>query len=94
MALGVRSAKYTFDILDNSYVTVQMGKVESGWVISENTDTFLRKCTIEESITFYGVWYTTYEGNMLCLDEPDKLRIRSNWFEPDYDNPYFMISEC
>ena len=31
---------------------------------------------------------------MICLDDPKKLKIYSNWYEGGYDNPFFMIVEC
>ena len=94
MAIGVRTSEYEFDILDNPYVKVKIGKVKTDWVISENKDVSLRRCTDEEAYDFYGIFYYTFKGNFLCLDNPGNLKIKSSWFEVDYENPYFMVSEC
>jgi hypothetical protein len=94
MAIGVRSSEYVFDILDNPYIYFGIGKAKTDWVITENTDISLRKCTDEESFEFYGVWYKTFKGNMLCINDPGNLKIKSNWLELDYENPFILINEC
>ena len=94
LALGVRNFKYSFDIMDNPYIKVQLGHAKTEWDISFSSDTFLRKCTEEEAFSHNGVWASLYSDNMVCLDDPTKLKIHSNWYEGEYDTPYFMIVEC
>ena len=94
MSFGIRNDKYEFDIMDNPYINMQLAKAVSDWVISKNEDTFLRKCTDEEAFAANGHWYPTFKGNMVCMNDPKKLKIKSNWYDLDYENPYFMINEC
>ena len=80
-ALGLKNSKYEFDIADNPYISVLLGHAETDWKLSKNNDTFARKCTTEEAFAINGAWSEVFKGNMICLDQPSKLKIQSNWRE-------------
>ena len=89
--IGFKNLKYDFDILDNPYVALQAGKAVTDWVISENKDIVMRKCTDEEGYRADGVWYQAFKQNLICLSNPGDLQIKSNWAEYSFENPYFQV---
>lgn len=82
-----------FDIADNPYIAVEANRAVTGWNLGPNTDITMRKCNEEELSFFFGEWAYN-NANSMCLDDPDALKLHSNWDHKEYKTPYFQIVEC
>ena len=84
-----------YKLIDNPYVEVHANKAKSGWVVSLNEEIGIRECRqneLENIVSELNEY--SYVTNAVCIDDYSQLKLKSNFYENEYNVPFFLISEC